>query len=412
MLSFRHIFREMFAEKTRLLLTIIAIAWGTISIALMLSVGEGLRITFGNATNSVGKGVIFARAGQTTENFQGSAINSSVLLRPMDVSLIKKGVPAIKQLSPDFSFPAKLQYQKNSFSAEVDAVNVSYGAMREIIPQAGGRFFDPLDMKNARRVVVLGNDVADALFVHKENPIGKTILIVDQPFLVIGVMKQKFELAGPSDGYSVWIPATTYIALADPTKINKLVLIPNQPKQVSDIKSDLRKIVANKQHFNPNDKSLINYHDFSDMQSKTASLFTGMEIFLGLVGTLTLIVAGVGIANVMFISVTRATKEIGIRMAIGARSYQVLNHYIFEALITTLIGGGIGIVVSVALIDAVHQIPMKAKFLQLIGKPEPILSPMLLLLVVVVLGIIGFFAGFFPARKASLIDPAVALRHE
>src|ERR1700722_3665032 len=119
----------------------------------------------------------------------------------MDVPLIKKGVPAIKQLSPDFSFPAKLRYQKNSFSAEVDAVNVSYGAMRNIIPQAGGRFFDPLDMKNARRVVVLGNDVADALFVHKENPIGKTILIVDQPFLVIGVMKQKFELTGPSDGY-------------------------------------------------------------------------------------------------------------------------------------------------------------------------------------------------------------------
>lgn len=141
-------------------------------------------------------------------------------------------------------------------------------------------------------------------------------------------------------------------------------------------------------------------------------MFRGMEIFLGILGSLTLATAGIGIANVMFISVRRATREIGIRMAVGAKNYQILIHYIIESFITTLIGGVIGLFVANAIIAIIRQIPIKHKFLEFIGTAKPVLSPSVIIIVIIVLGITGFLAGFFPAKKAANIHPAEALRHE
>jgi putative ABC transport system permease protein len=133
---------------------------------------------------------------------------------------------------------------------------------------------------------------------------------------------------------------------------------------------------------------------------------------LGLIGTLTLIVAGVGIANVMFISVKRATREIGIRMALGATSYKIMAYYGLEALITTAIGGIIGLLMAKGVVVIINKIPMKAELLQYFGSPRPVLSWTVMIVVIAILGAIGFLAGFFPARKAALINPAEALRYE
>lgn len=411
MLAIKHIFQEMRVEKTRLLLTIIAIAWGTFSIALMLAVGEGLRTTFGNAVESVGKNVIFASAGQTTTNFAGNRLNLPITLEPDALPAYQASISAIKQISPEYSFSATLQYQQHTNSAQIYAVYPNYASMRNIIPN-GGRFIDNLDMQQFRQVVFIGNELANSLFNSDNNVVGRTVLIANQPFLVIGVMKQKFSIAGPPDDYSAWIPASTFIALNKPTKINKLVLVPNDASQVNSVENALRKVVATKQHLDPGDSSIVEYRDFQDLQKQTAAIFTGMEIFLGVIGTLTLMVAGVGIANVMFVSIKRATKEIGIKMAIGARAYQILSHYILESLITALIGGVIGIAAAKFVVKMIGLIPMHGKFFQNIGKPVPILSPLVLLIVIAILGLVGFLAGYFPARNAANIDPAVALRHE
>lgn len=412
MLAIKHVFQEMRVEKTRLLLTIIAIAWGTFSIALMLAVGEGLRTTFGNAIESVGKNVIFASAGQTTTNFAGNRLNLPITLEPNALPAYKASSSAIKQISPEYSFSATIQYQQHTNPAQIYAVYPNYASMRNIIPQNGGRFIDNLDMRQNRQVIFIGNELASSLFNSQNNVVGRTVLIANQPFLVIGVMTQKFSIAGPPDDYSAWIPASTFVALNKPTKINKLVLVPNDSSQVNSIENALRKVVAAKQHLDPSDSNIVEYHDFQDLQKQTATIFTGMEIFLGVIGALTLMVAGVGIANVMFVSIKRATKEIGIKMAIGARTYQILSHYILESLITALIGGAIGIVVAKFVVKMIGLIPMHGKFFQNIGKPIPILSPLVLLIVIGILGLVGFLAGYFPARNAANIDPAVALRHE
>jgi len=292
------------------------------------------------------------------------------------------------------------------------AVNPSFGQMRNIIAAKGGRFIDPLDMRFSRRVVVLGNQIATTLFSAGENPLGKTIKIANQPFLVIGVMRQKLQMAGPPDSYGAWIPASTFVTLTNPKKIDQFVLIPKQLDQNGLIKNQIRTLIAYQQHLDPNDQNLIKYRDYQIAQQRSNELFTGMEIFLGLVGMLTLIVAGVGIANVMFISVNRATREIGIRMAVGARSYQVLIHYVIEALLATAIGGFIGIAVTKIIIFGISLIPMHGQFFKMIGKPIPVLSPSIVIVVILILGFIGLVAGIFPATKAAKIDPAIALRHE
>ena len=138
----------------------------------------------------------------------------------------------------------------------------------------------------------------------------------------------------------------------------------------------------------------------------------GMQTLLGVIGGLTLIVAGVGIANVMYVSVSNATRDIGIRMAVGARDYQILTQYILEGLIATAIGGTIGLLGSQGLVSLVGLIPMEAEFFEFVGKPVPILSPIVACIVVLGLGLIGFFAGLFPARRAARVAPAEALRYE
>ncbi len=403
----------MFAEKTRLLLTIMAIAWGTASIAGMLAVGEGLRVTFGQAMQGVGYNVMVVRGGQTTQNFRGQPINQTIKLTRQDLQHLKSALPDT-QITPEYSFMAKLEHGNKGYSTMVSAVTPLYAKLRNLQVANGGRFINHLDMQNARRTVVLGVKVAESLFKPGINPVGKTLLVANQPFTVIGVERQKLQLVNyqTPDNYLTWIPANTYIVLNQPQFINDIIIVPQSTQENESIETQVRKIIALDHGVNPSDKGIVNILSAYKYQQQSATLFQGMQFFLGIIGALTLIIAGVGIANVMFISVRRATRDIGIRMAIGARSYQILTHYILEALLTTAIGGLLGLAAAKGIIELVNLIPMHGEFFQFIGKPKPQLSATVVFVVIAVLGCIGFLSGFFPAKKAANIDPAEALRYE
>lgn len=405
--------RELFYEKTRILLTIMAIAWGTFAIASMLSIGEGLRLTFTKAVSSVGHNLLDITGGRTSKAYRGRPSNTAINLLKDDLNNIAQ-LPSVVDVSPQYSIGAKFFYKSKSTRATVKAVSAGYLAIHRVEVAPGGRFLSMVDMKEASNVIVLGTKTNDDLFGKNRDALDQIVMVDSQPFRVVGVALKKAKLAaiGEPVDYLNWIPATTYEALAGPYAIDSISLTYKDGTDFSSLTQQIRQAVALHHDFDPTDISVIDFIDIVKAQQTVTNLFVGMQIFLGLIGALTLLIAGVGIANVMYASVQRATREIGIRMALGAKTYQILTQYILESCIATLIGGFIGIVASAVVIVGMNYVPLSSRIVSVAGKPHAVLSPLVVAIVIIALGVIGILSGLFPALRASKIDPAEALRHE
>lgn len=409
----KHYLRELFAEKTRIILTILAIAWGTFSIATLLSIGEGLRLTFKQSAQSAGENMLTVTGGNTSRSFQGSHANQQINLTQQDFEAIAK-LPNILAISKVYLFRALLNYKEISKNQTIEAVNANYANIHAIELESGGRFISPLDIREKRAVIVLGTRTRKRLFPNEDQPVGSMIQLNGYRMQVIGVMKEKPEFIATDqpDAFSNWIPESTYEVWKQPQKINAIAITYRDSRLLERLKKQIQWQMAGNHQTNPEDESIINFLDVAKRQDTINTFFVGMQIFLGVVGLLTLLIAGVGIANVMYASVRRATHDIGIRMALGARRGQILMHYLIEALLAAFIGGGIGLFMTVIAVIALRLIPMQGKLFQAIGQPKPVLSLLVMSLVILILGCIGGLAGFFPALRATKVDPAEALIYE
>jgi len=407
----RYIIKELFAEKTRVILTILAIAWGTFAITTMLAIGEGLRLTFAKAVEGVGKNLLTVTAGTTAKTHRGMANNIPLSFTNEDVATISS-LANVSHISPIYNFMVRLYYQKKFNSAQIQAVEPMFAQIRKISLK-NGRFISPLDIKLRRNVLVLGYNTAKILFPHTD-PMNKYVMIGARPFLVIGVVLKKPALVAidTPDDFLNWIPFTTYKLLVNPKTVDSLIIHYTDQKFLPRLKQEIRGIVALNHGADPDDVALVDFNDIAKQQNSIEKFFIGLQVFLGIVGGLTLLVAGVGIANVMYAAVTRATHEIGIRKALGATSKRILLHYISESLFATFLGGLLGVILSAGLVVLIRLIPLHGKIIEEIGKPLPVLSPLVMVTVIIVLGIFGGLAGLFPAMKATRIDPAEALIYE
>jgi len=412
LLIFRLFLRDLKKQRKRITLTIMAITWGTISIVMLMAFGEGLKRSLNKARHGMGKDIVVMWGGQTSIPYQGLGKGRRILFTDEDVELLKKKVPELESVSGEYArWGVSLTYKKNTVSEHLTGVYPCFEDMRAHYPQMGGRFINDLDMQYKRRVVFLGDKLKERLF-GKEDAVGKTIILSNIPFTVIGVMIEKMQMGmyGGPDWDKATIPATTFKAIFGHKYLNVIVYQPQDPLQIEAVKKKVSKVMGAKFRFDPEDTEALWEWDVIEGQKVFNKVLMGFQIFFGILGGMTLLIAGVGVANIMYVAVKERTREIGIKMALGAKQLHIMSQFLLESLLITIMGGALGVIFSVMLVKIWAAIPMEADWMQWLGKPT--ISMEIAVITSLILGAIGMLSGIFPSRKAASVNPVESLRYE
>ena len=406
--------RAAHIQKKRMAMTVAAIAWGTLSIVLLLSFGEGLKRNFSRGSRGLGEGILVVWPGSTSKAFGGFPQGRNLTFTPEDVERMRATLVELSDASAEMiRWGNNVVYGRKTFSKPIKGVEPSYGELRNQIPEPGGRFLNERDEREKRRVAFLGDGVKRELFGDEE-AVGKTILVNQVPFTVVGVMVKKLQMGNYSgrDQDHVLMPLSTFQAITGRRHLSNFVAKAHAIEETPLLKRRLYETLAAKYRFDPEDERPLGIWDTVETQRITTNIGIGIEIFLGIIGGLTLLIGGVGVANIMYAVVKHRTREIGVQMALGARRSYVLGPLVVESLALTALGGSIGVVAGVGLVEllALLQSKSNSDALQFLGTPT--FSPAVALTTIGLLGGIGFLAGWFPARRAVSIQPAAALRYE
>jgi putative ABC transport system permease protein len=413
-----HVIFSLFAsasqlQKKRAYLTIASIAWGTVAILLLLAFGEGLKLQLDKNRRSMGENIAVIWPGQTTKSWKGLPPGRPIRLPIDDLDYIRTRMPELKSVVGEVvSFRTALSWEGKTVNGRVNGVSWEYGDSRKQFPQPGGRWLTPADEEQRRRVVFLGDEMAADLF-GKEDPVGKTILINNAPYVVIGVMQKKTQMGsyqGP-DANRACIPLSTARAQFGRERLSNLLLETHEPQQMKAALKKFNEIMGPKLGYDPTDDRAIRTWDTVETSKVTSAISIGIQIFLGIVGALTLLIGGVGVANIMFAVIKERTREIGVKMALGAKAKWIIWPFVLEALVYTFIGGALGITIATLIVAAATWLPVESnRVMSFLGRPT--LSPQIGIATSAILGMIGLLAGYFPARRAARIDPASTLRYE
>jgi len=413
-----HVILSLFATSSRLqrkraYLTVAAIAWGTVAILLLLAFGEGLKLQMDKNRRSTGENIAVMWMGETSKPWKGMPPGRPIRMRIDDLDLVRARMPQLKSVVGEVvSWRTALTYGRKTVNGRVIGTNVEYGEARKHYPQAGGRFLTPEDEVQRRRVIFLGDEMAKDIF-GDEKPVGKVLLVNNAPYLVIGVMQHKTQMGmygGPDSNHAV-IPISTFRAQFGRDRLNNLLIETPKPEQMRSELKRLNEIVGAKYGYDPSDDRALPAWDMVKSSETTRKILIGLQLFLGIVGALTLLIGGVGVANIMYAVVKERTREIGVKMALGAKRRWIIMPFVLEAVVYTLIGGALGITVATLLVALTALVPIESnRVLSFLGRPT--LSPQIGIATSVILGIIGLLAGYFPARRAASVDPAATLRYE
>lgn len=392
---------------------VLSVAWGTLSMMLLLSFGEGLKRVMAEGLGGLTEApLVITWPGATTRAWQGLKPGRAITFTDADLDALRRGVPELADVAGErTAWATPLSAGRVTVTSRVTGAFPCYERIRAHVPERGGRFLNDEDMRARRRVIFLGPDLAKRLFADQP-AVGQVVMVRGVPFTVVGVMvrKKQMSMYGGPDVDKATIPATTYAALFGEGPYHNLLYTVRPPLRPAQVEASVRKVLAARQRFDPADESCVNVWDTVKMREQSGQLTAGIQVFLGLVGAMTMLVAGVGLANMLFVMVQRRTREIGMQMAIGARSTVVLARTAGESLVLAGVGGYLGIAVGWLVVEVIQKLPPTEGALSYLGRP--VLSPMLALVTVVLLIGVGCLAGALPARRAARLNPVEALRHE
>jgi putative ABC transport system permease protein len=397
--------RALRVNKMRSALTMLGIIIGVGAVIAMLAVGTGASEKISEQISSIGSNLIIILPGSTTSGGLRMGMGSQPTLTRDDAEAILKESPAVQEVAPVLNGAAQIVYGNQNWSTGVTGTTPSMLIIRDW-PLASGRTFTDQDIRNATKVAILGQTVVDNLFGNIE-PVGQMIRIKKVPFMVIGVLDRKGQSPqGQDQDDTIYIPVSTaqkkIFGTSFPGMVRTIMVKAKTTEDLGPAERQINELLRQRHHLGPRQDNDFTVRNLTQIMQVAEQSTKVMTLLLGAIASVSLLVGGIGIMNIMLVSVTERTREIGIRMAVGAKTWDIRLQFIIEALTLALIGGIAGILLGIG----------GSKLLSLFAGWSTVVSTLSVVLAFGFSGLVGIFFGFYPAYKASLLNPIDALRYE
>ena len=398
-------FRALWVNKMRSSLTMLGIIIGVGAVIAMLAVGTGASRKIAQQVASVGSNLIVVVPGSTTQGGLRMGSGSQSTLTMGDAEAIEAECSAVQTVAPILNGSGQVIFGNQNWATSITGTTASILAVRDCAIVEGRNFSDQ-DIRNATKVCLIGQTIIENLF-ENEDPVGKILRVKNVPFTVIGVLEEKGQsLGGQDQDDVVYIPITTaqkkIIGTAFPGMVRTIMVKAKSTDELPVAETEVNDLLMQRHHIGPSRDMDFTVRNLTQMLQMAQQFTTVMTLLLGAIASVSLVVGGIGIMNIMLVSVTERTREIGIRMAVGAKAKDIRFQFIIEAMTLSLIGGIAGIIVGTIVAATI------SKF----ADWPTVVSPLAVLLAFGFSGFIGIFFGFYPAYKASLLNPIDALRYE
>ncbi|HVN71868.1 MAG TPA: ABC transporter permease [Desulfomonilia bacterium] len=397
--------RALWVNKMRSSLTMLGIIIGVGAVIAMLAVGTGASRKIAQQVASVGSNLIIVVPGSTTQGGLRMGSGSQSTLTIGDAEAIESECSAVQTVAPILSGSGQVVYGNQNWATSITGTTPSILVVRDCAIVEGRNFSDQ-DIRNATKVCLIGQTVVENLF-GGEDPLNKIIRVKNVPFTVVGILEEKGQsLGGQDQDDVVYIPITTaqkkIIGTAFPGMVRTIMVKAKSTDELPVAETEVNDLLMQRHHIGPSRDVDFTVRNLTQMLQMAQQFTTVMTLLLGAIASVSLVVGGIGIMNIMLVSVTERTREIGIRMAVGAKAKDIRFQFIIEAMTLSLIGGIVGIIVGTIVAAVI------SKF----ADWPTVVSPFAVLLAFGFSGFIGIFFGFYPAYKASLLNPIDALRYE
>jgi putative ABC transport system permease protein len=398
--------RALGRNKMRTFLTALGIIIGVGSVIAMVSIGTGAKIGIQERFDSMGTNLLVVRPGSMNLRGVRTGFGFRNTLKFDDVDAIGKYCPSVQATSPNVNTNSQLVYGNKNWRTQIQGVGEQYPMIRRWELERGS-FFDEEMVQSGAKVCVLGVEVQRNLFDEGEDPIGKVIRIRRVPFTVIGILKSKGESGGfGSRDDLVCVPYTTASKrLVRYTYVQSIDISAVSASRMGNAQQEIELLLRDRHHILPDADDDFNVRNLAEIAESMESAMGVLQLLLGSIAAISLLVGGIGIMNIMLVSVTERVREIGIRMSIGAREVDILVQFLAEALVLSLIGGFLGVGLGIGMSKLLKYIPIFSRIHTVVSYASIFMSFLFAVS-------IGIFFGFYPARRASKLDPIEALRYE